>query len=238
MKKGNRNAMKHGAFAEMVILPDEDPEEFEALHRSLIDEWDPQGITQEDKVFSIAKNMWRKRRRARHEKDEIADSVSYRNTVDRFHQNEIDTFINVLEDIESGRPVSEQDLLARLPRRWAMHYKKYIPRKSFDTDSAWLITITARMEDLVDELVGLGYGRPKIGEQFCDAAFIEAELALDERLDAKIDKDIVALGRMKTMQAMGLGRRRNGQAIEGEPMKQVDSPPMHEESTHEVDADK
>ncbi len=29
------------------------------------------------------------------------------------------------------------------------------------------------------------------------------------RIDAKIDKDIVALGRMKTMQTMGLGRLRD-----------------------------
>ena len=33
------------------------------------------------------------------------------------------------------------------------------------------------------------------------------ELAIEERLDAKIDKDLAALGRMKTMQQMGLGRR-------------------------------
>jgi hypothetical protein len=46
-----------------------------------------------------------------------------------------------------------------------------------------------------------------------------------QRLDAKIDKDIAALGRMKTMQAMGLGRRRNGQTITDEPVKGLTADP-------------
>ena len=42
------------------------------------------------------------------------------------------------------------------------------------------------------------------------------------RNDAKkIEKDIVALGRMKTMQAMGLGRRQGGPVIAHEPTKEV-----------------
>jgi hypothetical protein len=49
---------KHGAFSQMVLLPGEDREEFEAFHSALREEWDPQGPTQEDKVFNIAQNMW------------------------------------------------------------------------------------------------------------------------------------------------------------------------------------
>jgi len=53
------------------------------------------------------------------------------------------------------------------------------------------------------------------------------ELALEERIDAKIDKDIVALGRMKTMQAMGLGRRH---VVVDQPVQQIDSPPIQPET--------
>jgi len=56
-KKGNLNAMKHGAYSEMTILPHEDPKEFEALHEAVWEEYDPQGPTQEDRVLSIAKNL-------------------------------------------------------------------------------------------------------------------------------------------------------------------------------------
>jgi hypothetical protein len=59
-KIGNQNALTHGAFAEAVLLPNEDPKEFEALHASVIDEWGPEGTTEEDKVLSIAIGHWRK----------------------------------------------------------------------------------------------------------------------------------------------------------------------------------
>jgi hypothetical protein len=42
--------------------------------------------------------------------------------------------------------------------------------------------------------------------KFCDERVIAAELELEERIDAKIEKDIVALGKIKTMKTMGLGR--------------------------------
>src|SRR5947209_10922982 len=58
----HNNALKHGVFAKLVILPWEDPEEFRRLHAALIAEWNPVGPTEEDAVFTIAKGMWRKRR--------------------------------------------------------------------------------------------------------------------------------------------------------------------------------
>ena len=56
-KKRNRNAVKHGAFAEAVILPAEDPHEFEEHHNSLKNEWNPDGPTEDDSVFSLVKWM-------------------------------------------------------------------------------------------------------------------------------------------------------------------------------------
>jgi hypothetical protein len=63
--KGNKpppNALKYGVFAETIILPGEDPKEFEQLHRSLIQEWLPAGPAEHDAVLTLAKCMWRKRR--------------------------------------------------------------------------------------------------------------------------------------------------------------------------------
>jgi hypothetical protein len=65
MHKRNRkhpNALKHGAFSKMTIIPGEDPQEFEELHSALIEEWAPVGPTEEDTVLSIATGIWRKRR--------------------------------------------------------------------------------------------------------------------------------------------------------------------------------
>ena len=56
------NALKHGVFAATAIIPGEDRQEFEELHTSLIQEWQPDGPTEEDAVLDIAKSLWRKRR--------------------------------------------------------------------------------------------------------------------------------------------------------------------------------
>jgi hypothetical protein len=59
VKCENKNALKHGAFAEVVILPDEDPNELKELRAALYDEWNPEGPTEIHKVDSIAMGMWR-----------------------------------------------------------------------------------------------------------------------------------------------------------------------------------
>lgn len=56
------NALKHGAFSELELLPWEDAEEYEELRRGLFEEHQPEGPLQEDCVNTILTNMWRKRR--------------------------------------------------------------------------------------------------------------------------------------------------------------------------------
>ena len=59
------NAQKHGVFAEPLILPGEDPGEFEALHSALIEEWSPSGLSEQRLVFGMADAEWRKLRSRR-----------------------------------------------------------------------------------------------------------------------------------------------------------------------------
>jgi len=59
------NAQKHGVFAEPLILPGEDPREFEALHAALIEEWSPSGPSEQSRVFGIADAECRKLRSRR-----------------------------------------------------------------------------------------------------------------------------------------------------------------------------
>jgi hypothetical protein len=56
------SAYKHGGFSKTVLLPWEDADEFETLHHSLKDEWDPSGALEEDAVYTILTCIWRKRR--------------------------------------------------------------------------------------------------------------------------------------------------------------------------------
>jgi hypothetical protein len=59
------NAQKHAVFAEPLILPGEDPREFEAIHAAWIEEWNPAGPSEQSKVFGIADAEWRKLRSRR-----------------------------------------------------------------------------------------------------------------------------------------------------------------------------
>jgi hypothetical protein len=59
------NAQKGGVFAEPLILPGEDPREFETIHSALIAEWTPSGPSEQSKVFGIADAEWRKLRSRR-----------------------------------------------------------------------------------------------------------------------------------------------------------------------------
>ncbi len=56
------NALKHGVFAQGLILPGENAREFNELYASLVEEWTPQGTTECDAVLRFAKAMWRKKR--------------------------------------------------------------------------------------------------------------------------------------------------------------------------------
>ena len=64
-KRKRPNAQKHGVFAEPLILPGEDPREFEAIHSALIEEWTPSGPSEQSRVFGIADAEWRKLRSRR-----------------------------------------------------------------------------------------------------------------------------------------------------------------------------
>ena len=64
-KPKGRNALKNGVFAEPLILPGENPNEFEAIHAALVEEWTPSGPTEQGKVFGIADAEWRKLRSRR-----------------------------------------------------------------------------------------------------------------------------------------------------------------------------
>jgi hypothetical protein len=56
------NALKHGGFSRTELMPWEDPNEFEELHRGLKEEFEPKGPLQEDCIYTILSCMWRKRR--------------------------------------------------------------------------------------------------------------------------------------------------------------------------------
>ena len=56
------NAQKHGLFARPLIIPGEDPREFDQIFAELIAEWKPSGPTLRDALSDLAETKFRKRR--------------------------------------------------------------------------------------------------------------------------------------------------------------------------------
>ena len=61
-ENSSSNALKHGAFSEVLILPGEDPEAFEKLKQRLFAEFNVSGCSEELTMISIAKTMWQLQR--------------------------------------------------------------------------------------------------------------------------------------------------------------------------------
>jgi hypothetical protein len=206
---GNKNALKHGAFAEAVILPQEDQKEFEELLTSVHNEWNPEGATEIDKVNSIAMGLWRKRRFKRY----IQNLVVGVGAVERYRKRNFNRVLDVLEEIEEAIEAGElgaisEGYLSEKLRGFGDYIKKAFPRKKYGTDAAWLSAIDVWLTDLLQAHLAREREERTIDQEMSDEVFADREQAFEERIDAKIDKDIKALGQIKTMKAIGIGRRR------------------------------
>ena len=60
--KSRMNALKHGLTGKQVVIPGEDPEEFELLLSQLMQEHDPQSVLETSLVEWIAGAIWRLKR--------------------------------------------------------------------------------------------------------------------------------------------------------------------------------
>lgn len=60
--RSSLNALKTGAFARLLLLPDENEEEFGRLRSALHDEWRPVGPSEVSQVERLLALLWRQRR--------------------------------------------------------------------------------------------------------------------------------------------------------------------------------
>jgi hypothetical protein len=61
-QRSSQNAIKHGAYAKKTIIKGESEEEFIEFLAQYFEDFEPRGITEEELVFSLADNAWRRRR--------------------------------------------------------------------------------------------------------------------------------------------------------------------------------
>ena len=109
------NARKHGLTGKQIVMPGEDPEEFDALHTALEDEYKPPCLTESILVHDMAKFHWLKDRAIRLQQlafltgesmDErrLALMIRYQNA----NQNAFQKTLKTLQAIQKERRIQEE----------------------------------------------------------------------------------------------------------------------------------
>jgi hypothetical protein len=204
----------------MAILPGEDPKEFEELHSAIIEEWAPDGPTEEDAVLSIAKGVWRKRRQQKFLYTEI-DKCSWDPEHPLF--DEARGLRNLLDIMEDG---SSLEIMEREPDHFE-HLLKFVikvsipsydgiashvgipkleeafPREKYESVSDWVAALRRVISGIL-----LQHSDPKPEVLLNRSAevhtpdVVDHELAVDERIDAMIDRAVKRLVQTKAMKQM------------------------------------
>jgi hypothetical protein len=219
------NALKHGAFSDNPAVTDENSQEFEELHTALIDEWQPSGPTEEEAVHSIAHDMWRKRRAQR-----FLQAKLFVNTYDQSHPgfDEVTGLFNFYRIMLSEPETAFQKEASRFLRADTIyHLTQKCPRSNYKSTSEWAEAVAneiktvllpsnycwlSQPEDEVDAgMRGLATRMKLTASVSASSELFEQELALHERLDAKIARNVKFLIETKAMKQM---LRQTG-AVEG-----------------------
>ena len=212
------NALKHGAFVNSAI-PGEDPREFQELFSALVDEWQPSGPTEIDAIFSIADAMWRKLRAQKFLRARVTA-----NTFDPRHPT-FDEARGLF--LFSCHMRSEPEMAfakhagSYLRADKINHLKQKFPRSSYKSTEEWSEAV---ITEIRTELMPAAFGpRLEPGEKLDDYSeafrqaavemqlflhvihareFLDDELDVRERLDARIARAVKHLVQTKAMKQM------------------------------------
>jgi len=167
------------------------------LHRGLIGEWKPTGALEEDTVLTLAQCIWLKRRVDRfyyreaswaqeHPQDEVVNNARLR--------------AKMLDKVHAVQDLNE--ITADLPDIYKKWMEATIPRSDFKDEKSWIETMKSRiLNTLVQHKLVVILQIQSREFQAVKAAEVREltakKIALDERLDARIDKAIKRLAQLK-----------------------------------------
>jgi hypothetical protein len=202
-KPKSPNATKHGAFAGTAILPGEDPAEFEELHLELVAEWKPEGATEKDAVLSIAKAVWRKRRVQR-----FLSAQVLINRANPRHQlyNEVVALIGFAGLVRTDPETAISMLEISLNPSRVKYFKEKFARSKFGSTEEWGNAVFREIASIVADLEADPHSAQAVAmyqsAEALSGDLFKQELALDERLDAMIDRAVKRLIQTKAMKQM------------------------------------
>jgi hypothetical protein len=200
------NAFKHGVFAGPGILDGESREAFGELQSKLVEEWKPNGPTEEETVLSIAKAIWRKRRA-----ENFLDLQLLKRSSDPSHPGYDEaTNLRFLAVVMRDKPETAfEEWAARCLRADKVkHLRQKVPRSNFESNSEWAQAVINEINSVLLPEIELQDPTAKGIDAFMRSAralsddLFDRELALDERLDAMIDRAVKRLIQTKAMKQM------------------------------------
>ncbi|SEE51311.1 hypothetical protein [Bradyrhizobium erythrophlei] len=212
------NALKHGAYSSIELLPWEDPDAFEGLRRAIWEEWGPEGPSEHDCVETMFLCLWRKHRvRAKRKVDTAValDRVENRVFQERpppvLLENELEVIKHALAETHSPPRDDYERLLSfsaslhletdamvlrltisLLPTEFRDHLNEKVREDSHNTTQDWLIALKREIDYVL--LPRIRERRPDPNGYLPAAAEILAaektmeDLAVEERLDAALDR--------------------------------------------------
>jgi hypothetical protein len=204
------NALKHGGYSNLGVLPGEDPKEFTRFHQSVIADLDPSGPIECDIVLNLAKCLWRKSRlgiyavaeAARKEWGQVfaeRDTPYWDFTFEMLKKLSRDTkhLMDTLE-LEEGTRTAVIEQLPHIEE--VNRCIDALPASEGEPDEELM-----RKELIKCKLASLG-DRITIEE-------LIKEIELDARLEARIDRLLKRLYQLKAAkQMLGLGSRTHNSA--------------------------
>ena len=165
-------ALKHGAYSASRLLPGEDPVACEELRQNLIAYYEPNGPLQEYTVLDIVRTIWRKENL---QTFRIAEAARKRHSAIRAQM------------IPSAPPALQP--LEYLRDDW-------IPPTAAEIEAA-----TEAAEARARQELGGNYKFVELGDLATPAQLL-AELEVEERLDARIDKLLKRYAILKTFESL------------------------------------
>jgi hypothetical protein len=207
------NAMTHGMFTQVTILPGEDPQAFLKLHLNLIQEWQPSGPTEDDAVLTIAKGIWRKGRFQRFLEGKVAVYTTYPGHpgYDEISAlRGLSELLDIAPDVLDGPmgPLSE-DMKRSLEEEFPEENFKSTLERAQATKKYIDSEVLPKLQR-EEKPVQISHWE---SSQIVTPEEFEREIALDERVDATIDratKRLIQIKAMKQMLAQTAGNRVTG----------------------------
>jgi hypothetical protein len=185
--KKSHPALKHGGYA-ATVLPGESVYEFEKLRQDLIVNFTADGALEEDIVADLAGRLWRKQNRATFRAAEVA----------RQHYNAI-----VSREVDKlvASELAEEEEQHKEAREWyGMTEENILRRKAMLAEREKAIRAA---DDIARNELGDMYELAKMADTATVACLME-DLAVEERLDAAIDKCLKRLLLVKGLKSISV----------------------------------